>query len=86
VSAIRGNHSLLLERVGRLICWGTLAGNLLAVGAAGVLRSQLYGVSATDPWTILAADVVLALVAAIAVAAPTARAVAVDAAEVLRAD
>jgi hypothetical protein len=77
---------LFLRRVAVLICAGTVAGNLLAMGAAGLLRSQLYGVGATDPWTIAGADVVLAMVAAAAVVVPTARAVAVDVAEVLRED
>jgi predicted permease len=65
---------------------GILAGGLLSFLAAGVLGSQLYGVSARDPLTFVAMALVLLTVAALAGAVPAARAARTPGVGALRAD
>lgn len=56
----------------------------LALLAARALRSQLYGVSATDPWSAVAAVGLIALVALVAAALPARRAATVQPDQALR--
>jgi putative ABC transport system permease protein len=68
----------------RLAVSGAAIGIVLALGSARFVRSQLYGISATDPMTIFSAVVLLIGIAAIGSAIPAWRATAVEAGEVLR--
>ena len=70
----------------RLAAVGLACGALLAVGAAQVVRSQLYGVSPVDPVAFGGAALVLAAVAVAASWLPARRAARVDPVEVLRAE
>ncbi len=63
---------------------GLLLGVLASLALAPVIRSQLFGLEATDPATFAAASAVLLLVAAAACLLPARRAAAVDAMVVLR--
>ena len=76
--------AMVLRRALALAGIGLLAGLLVALAATRVMESQLFGVTATDPWTFAG---VLALLAASAVAAslvPARRAAAVDPVVALR--
>jgi predicted permease len=68
--ALGAERNTVLWLVLREVVLITVAGIALAVPAAlalgGLVRSQLFGVSATDPWTMLLAGVVLAAVALLA--------------------
>jgi putative ABC transport system permease protein len=68
----------------RLVGAGLGVGVLVSFGAAAVLRTMLFGVSAADPATLIGVAVVLALTAGIAIAAPAWRAVNVDPVTTLR--
>lgn len=63
---------------------GILLGVAAALPASGLLRSQLYGVRATDPLTYLMLAAALLVAAALAADVPARRATRVDPAEVLR--
>jgi ABC-type antimicrobial peptide transport system permease subunit len=63
---------------------GLVLGIAGAVGATRLMRTLLFGVSATDVTTFLAAPVVLGLVGTIACIIPAHRATRVDPAVVLR--
>jgi ABC-type antimicrobial peptide transport system permease subunit len=63
-----------------------VVGAVLAVGANRMLRSLLFGVSATDPLTWTVAVVVVASVGLIACYIPARDAAGVDPLEALRAD
>jgi putative ABC transport system permease protein len=65
---------------------GIAAGTLAAVASARVMRTLVFGVSASDPLTLAGAGAVLALVALIASVAPAYRAVRLDPVKALRAD
>jgi ABC-type antimicrobial peptide transport system permease subunit len=65
---------------------GVLAGIPLALAAAWVVRSQLYGVSATDPWTIGAAALVFTATTALASWLPARRAAHIEPSVALRQD
>ncbi|HEX2165381.1 MAG TPA: ABC transporter permease [Thermoanaerobaculia bacterium] len=65
---------------------GLLAGALVALAATRVMASQLFGVSATDPWTFAAVLVLLAASAAAASLVPARRAASIDPMLALRAD
>jgi putative ABC transport system permease protein len=69
---------MILARGARLIGLGTVVGLIASFCLTRFLVSQIWGVSATDPWTFVA---VVALVAVVGVAAcllPARRAAAVD--------
>jgi ABC-type antimicrobial peptide transport system permease subunit len=70
----------------RLALAGLGAGLVLALAAARVIRSQLYGVGSTDPATYLGLSVVLLVVAGAASWVPARRATRVDPAIALRAE
>jgi predicted permease len=63
---------------------GLLAGCLLAVAAARAIAGTLYGITASDPWSWLAAALVLLSVSALANLVPAWRAAHVDPSEALR--
>lgn len=63
---------------------GIVVGVPLAIAATWVVRSQLYGVSATDPWTIAVACAAFIITAAIAALLPAARAARIEPSAALR--
>jgi predicted permease len=65
---------------------GSVVGLIGAVAARGVLSSQMYGVSASDPLTLAATVVGLVIVAAVASAVPAWRALGIDPVNALRGD
>jgi ABC-type antimicrobial peptide transport system permease subunit len=65
---------------------GLLAGIAISLAALRVLSSQLYGVKAYDPVTLLAVLLVLALIAVAASFLPTLRIIRIEPAETLRAE
>ena len=65
---------------------GIAIGVVAALGSAAVLERMVFGVSASDPVTLIAVAGVLALVAAVASLVPALRASRVDPLEVLRAN
>jgi predicted permease len=68
--ALGAERRTVLWLVLREVAFITLAGIALAIpvtlALSGLVRSQLFGVSATDPWTMGLAGVVLAVVALVA--------------------
>ena len=68
----------------RLALAGSVIGAALAVGAARLIRSQLYGVSATDPVTIAGAALLLISVALLGSLIPAWRAAGMPPGEVMR--
>jgi predicted permease len=69
---------LLMARVAGLVAAGVLAGLMLVVAARGVLRNIVYGASATDLTTILAAAIIFALIGGAACWAPIRAALRLD--------
>jgi putative ABC transport system permease protein len=70
----------------RLIAVGVALGLAGALAAARVLKSLLYGVSATDPLTFVAVSLLLAFVGLLACWIPARRATNVDPLVALRRD
>ncbi len=75
---------VVLSDTVRTVVIGGSVGIALALALGRVLSSQLYGVSAVDPFTFVVTPVLLALVAAAATFVPARRAVSVDPAVALR--
>jgi putative ABC transport system permease protein len=75
---------LVLVRASMIALAGIAAGVLLALIAAQVMTSAIYGVSARDPLTYAAAIVTMTLVALAAAAIPARRAAAVNPFRALR--
>jgi predicted permease len=75
---------LVLREAGTLVAIGLVIGVVLAVGAALLARSLLFGLQPTDPATIVMACVGLAAVAAGASALPAQRAARLDPVVALR--
>jgi ABC-type antimicrobial peptide transport system permease subunit len=69
---------MVIGRAARLTATGTVAGALAALLLTRLLRSALFGVSATDPLTFATVALVLALVALAASYVPARRAMKVD--------
>jgi putative ABC transport system permease protein len=65
---------------------GIVVGILVTVGMTRVLGSVLFGVSPTDPTTLITVSIVMLLIAVIASYVPAQRAMRVDPVEALRAD
>ncbi|HEY7568230.1 MAG TPA: ADOP family duplicated permease [Gemmatimonadaceae bacterium] len=76
--------STVLSRSTRLVGIGLAIGVVGALGLNRTLRTMLFGVSPSDPLTIVAAIGVLLIVAALAALVPARRAAAVDPAITLR--
>jgi ABC-type antimicrobial peptide transport system permease subunit len=68
----------------RLTLVGVFLGAALTVGAASLVRSQLVGISPSDPVSILGGVTLLVLVAAGACAVPAWRALRIDPVSALR--
>jgi ABC-type antimicrobial peptide transport system permease subunit len=68
----------------RLIGAGVMVGVPVVLGAGRLLRGLLYGVSATDPWVLGAATLVMFAVALLAGWLPAARAARIDPNSALR--
>jgi putative ABC transport system permease protein len=66
--------------------FGILVGVIAAMLSAPVLRTLVFGVSSSDPLTLVAVSVTLALVALVASMVPAYRALRLDPVKVLRAD
>jgi ABC-type lipoprotein release transport system permease subunit len=62
----------------KLAAWGLGSGLVAAAIMSRVMSSQLYGVSAMDPWTFLGVAVILGLVAIVATYLPAHRASRID--------
>ena len=75
---------MILSEVGRLVVAGAMLGTLIALAATRLLRSFLYGLTATDPATIALAVLSLAVVGLVAGAGPAWRAARHDPLDVLR--
>lgn len=65
---------------------GSVVGLMLAIAAAGIMSSLVYGVAPRDMASVLGATVVLMLVAGVASDIPARRAAAVDPGVTLRAE
>jgi ABC-type antimicrobial peptide transport system permease subunit len=76
---------LIVMRGARLLVIGIGLGLTAAFIGARYLRSQLFGVEPTDPWTWFAVFGVLALIGLAACAIPARRAMRIDPARALRA-
>jgi len=85
VGASRGDVLGLFVRQGlRLAGFGVVIGLGAGLGATRLLRSQLYGVGASDPATLLSASALLLAVALLACLVPARRAARVDPMNALR--
>jgi predicted permease len=78
--------AMVLRESGRLIAVGLMIGVAAAVMLARFVSSRLFGVSATDPWTIAGAVALLTAVACIAALIPARQAATVDPSAALRCD
>ncbi|HKR25801.1 MAG TPA: FtsX-like permease family protein, partial [Acidobacteriaceae bacterium] len=86
LGAQRGSIARLILSGGAGIALaGCSMGVLASLGAARVVRSLLFGVSATDPWIYAGCFAAMVLLAVLASAVPAKRAAAADPAQVLRA-
>jgi ABC-type antimicrobial peptide transport system permease subunit len=77
---------LVLRHGLALTAFAVAVGLAAALAAARLLRSQLFGVSPTDPLTFAGVPLVVAAVALLATYVPARRAAGVDPMEALRAD
>jgi predicted permease len=77
---------LVIRQVVRLVGIGLAIGLLAGVAAGHGMRSVLYGVSSTDPVTIVAVTGLMALVALVASIRPAVRAARINLADALRAE
>ncbi len=68
----------------RFFFWGSALGLVMSAVLARLISSLLFGVEATDPWTILGAFGILFLVAVAACLVPARRAAALDPLEAIR--
>jgi len=79
LGATRGNVvGLVMREVSILVIAGLVAGASLALASANLIRSQLFGLSPHDPWTLIGAAFSLAIAASIAGFIPALRASSVD--------
>lgn len=77
---------MIAERTGLWVGGGIAAGVAASLASARVLRTMLYGVSATDPLIIGGCIAVIGIVGVVAAAAPSRRAASVDPAVALRSE
>ena len=69
---------LVLREVALLVVLGVAIGLPVALALGRLVRSQLFGLSATDPWTMAGAAMVLAVIALVAGYLPARRATRID--------
>jgi putative ABC transport system permease protein len=69
---------MVLRKGARLIVAGIVIGLLASAGLTRFLASEIYGVSATDPWTFSAVAIVILAVGLAACVAPSRSAMRVD--------
>jgi ABC-type antimicrobial peptide transport system permease subunit len=79
-------EKMVVAQALRLCMLGLAIGLLAGLALTRVLASQLYGVSATDPATLVVLAALLLAVAALAAVGPARRATRVDPAVALRRD
>jgi putative ABC transport system permease protein len=79
-------QALVIGETLRTVLIGVVVGLVAAAGGAQLLRTLVYGVSATDPITFVAVPLMVTGVAVLAAAIPARRASRVDPASVLRMD
>ncbi|HEY7474321.1 MAG TPA: ABC transporter permease [Vicinamibacterales bacterium] len=85
LGATRGSMlGMILTESGRLVVIGLVVGLAAALAAGRAIAARLYGVSASDPWTIAAAMALLVIVAALAAFIPARRASLVEPTVALR--
>jgi putative ABC transport system permease protein len=75
---------MVLRQAGAMVLWGLGVGLLAAIGLTRLMSSMLFGVSPTDPVTLLGVAALLALVALAACYVPAYRATQVDPITALR--
>ena len=75
---------MVLGRGLRLIVAGIVVGVVVSLGLTRFIASQIWGISATDPWTFAAVTILLTIVALMACYIPARRAMRVDPMEALR--
>jgi putative ABC transport system permease protein len=73
-----GILKMILAKGVRLIAAGTVIGLFVSYALTRFLASQIWGVSATDPWTFAAMVTLIALVGLVACYIPARRATRVD--------
>jgi predicted permease len=78
--------ALVIAESGRLVMAGVAAGVVAAMLLSRLVAARLFGVSATDPWTIAGAAALLTIVACLAALIPARQASAVDPSVALRCD
>jgi predicted permease len=83
-ASLRGTVWSVLRPVAWLVAIGLAAGGVLSLFTAKVLKSLLWGVKSSDPWTFAAVGLALLGVAALASLVPTLRIVRLDPAQTLR--
>jgi predicted permease len=76
--------AMLAGQAGKMVAGGVLLGLIASLAAGRWLRALLYGISASDPWSLAAAAALMALVAAAATLIPARRATRVEPASALR--
>jgi predicted permease len=85
LGALRSNVIVMvMSEVFLLIGTGLAAGIVLALALAGLIRSQIYGLSARDPLTFVGSAIVLTVAAGLAGLIPALRASSVDPTTALR--
>jgi ABC-type antimicrobial peptide transport system permease subunit len=82
-SAVLG---LMMTDSAKVVVPGACVGLAAALAATRLVSAQLYGLTATDPLTLVAAVVLLLAVAALAAFIPARRAAAIDPVEALRSE
>jgi ABC-type antimicrobial peptide transport system permease subunit len=75
---------LVLGEVARMVIVGVMLGALAALASMRLVRSLLYGLSASDPATVIVSVIILTVVAVAAGALPAWRAARVDPIAALR--
>ena len=75
---------LVMREAAGLIAIGIAAGLALSYVLANVVRSQLYGIAAHDPWTLVGATLLITGVTCCAALKPSLRAMRIDAVRALR--
>lgn len=83
-ASVRGVATLVVRDAMRLAVAGAAAGVTLSLAAGGRLQGVLFGVSARDPVTFVAAPLILLLLTVAASAIPARRAARADPSEALR--